>query len=89
MSEYDPFFADRWLRAEPGRSIVEHLSELACAIANHTGRHGVTRLSLTTEVGLILGIAPGASLDIATAAGSVEVYCERTPRTAGTCEVGP
>lgn len=69
--------------AEPGCSIIEHLNEMACAIVNYTGRHGITRLSLTTEVGLMLGIAPGTSIDIATAAGRVEVYCERWPLPTG------
>jgi hypothetical protein len=78
-----------FMDAEPGRSIIEHLNKMAMAIENYTGLRGITRLSLETEVGLMLGIAPGTSVDVATAAGSVEVYCERSPRFEGTCEVGP
>lgn len=78
---FDRPASDRWLVDEPGRSIVEHLNGMAAAIVNYTGHRGIALLSLTTQVGLMLGIAPGTSIAIATTAGSVEVYCERSAET--------
>jgi hypothetical protein len=69
---------------DPLGPVTEHIFELADAIYNRTGRHGITRISLTPEVGLAFGIAPGTSIDVQTPAGRVEVYAERGPRVAGT-----
>jgi hypothetical protein len=86
-----PVFADPTMRPaerrivpDPLGPITERIFELADAIYNRTGRHGITRISLTPEVGLVFGIAPGTSMDLATPAGRVELYAERAPRLAGT-----
>lgn len=71
------------LGGEPMRTLVECLQKMAERLLNDTGRHGVTRLSLTPEVGPMLGIMPGTSVDVQTWAGPVEVYCERSPRQSG------
>lgn len=76
--------AERIVRDPPIRQIAAEIHALASAVYERTGRHGVTRISLTPDVGLSFGIAPGTSLDVATSAGRVEVYAEATPRQIGT-----
>jgi TctA family transporter len=67
---------------------VAALSKFVSSVYQHTGvRKTVTRVSLDSEFGIRLGILPGTSVDIATAAGYVEVYCERTARSYGTFSV--
>lgn len=73
-----------FMHQKPWSDIIDHINAMAMAILEQTGRHGLTRISLKNDVGLSLGIAPGTSWDIHTAAGSVEVYCEATPRFSGT-----
>jgi hypothetical protein len=86
-----PVFADATMRPaerrivpDPLGPITEHIFELANAVYERTGRHGITRISLTPEVGLAFGIVPGTSIDVNTPVGRVEVYAERAPRFAGT-----
>jgi hypothetical protein len=74
---------------DPLGPVTEHIFELADAIYNRTGRHGITRISLTPEVGLAFGIVPGTSMDVQTPVGRVEVYAERGPRLGVTFTVPP
>jgi hypothetical protein len=83
-ADLDVAAAARRIIADPLGPITGHIFELADAICERTGRHGITRISLTPEVGLAFGIAPGTSLDLHTPSGRVEVYAERGPRFAGT-----
>jgi hypothetical protein len=69
---------------DPLGPVTERIFELTDAIYNRTGRHGITRISLTPDVGLVFGIVPGTSIDVQTPAGRVEFYAERAPRVAGT-----
>ncbi len=63
---------------------VKALSEFASEVYQHTGMaRPVARVSLSKDFGLGLGIAPGTSIDVHTAAGYVEVYTETTARSYG------
>lgn len=64
-----------WER-EPGRTIVEHMQSLALKLADRTGRQGITRMCVDKDFGPLLGLAPGQTAIVHTAAGSVELYCE-------------
>jgi hypothetical protein len=57
--------------------IVEHLSKMCSELYRTTGRKVVTRICVDSEVGLCMGIIPGTVATVHTAAGPVEVYCER------------
>lgn len=67
--------------------VAEALTDLAERLYERTGRHYITRLSVTPDAGLNMGIVPGTSVDVQTTWGPVEVYAERSPRAAGTFEV--
>lgn len=71
----------------PPHWFVEGLSKFACKVYEHTGQKVLTRISLDSEFGLRIGLLPGTSMDVHTAAGYVEVYCERCPRSYGTFKV--
>lgn len=87
-SDRPPRLVDREaLHREPLRSIIEHAIGMARAIVLHTGKAGLTRICLTPEVGLMIGLTPSTSMDISTPGGPVELYVEATPRSYGTFEV--
>jgi hypothetical protein len=72
----------------PPHWFLEPLMSLAATCAEHTMvKRPIARISLATDFGLQLGIAPGTSMDVHTPAGHVEVYCERMPRAEGTLRV--
>lgn len=65
---------------EPWRTVAEHLNAIAEKFYELTGRGCITRLSIASEVGPSLGLMPGTSIDMHTAAGAVEIYIETAPR---------
>ena len=75
------------LHREPFRSVIEHTQEMALAIVEVTGKHGLMRISLTPDLGLAFGALPGQSIQIMTAVGQVDLYVEATPRSYGTFTV--
>jgi len=64
------------LNREPFRSIVEHVTEMAQEIAEHTGRRGLTRVCVTPDLGLALGALPGQSIEVMTAVGIVKIHVD-------------
>lgn len=72
------------VHAEPLATVIDAVNALATRLYERTGRHGISRISLTPEVGLMLGIVPGTSMDVNTTVGRVEVYAERAARSEGT-----
>lgn len=72
-AETDEFSGDRM------RTVLEAIGTMVAKVYEQTGRHGITAISLTPEVGLSLGISPGASVDVATSVGQVSLLCERAP----------
>lgn len=72
---------------EPLRTLVGLLQQMTEHVAVHTGYKGITRLSLSHEFGPCVGILPSTSIDVATAAGRVEIYCEAHPRAEGTFRI--
>lgn len=67
---------------------IAALSEFASEVYKHTGvKKAIARVSVSNEYGMRIGIVPGTSMDIHTAVGYVEVYCEKTPRSYGTFPV--
>ncbi len=73
---------------EPLHTIIEHTLTLAHAVLSLTGKRGITRISVTPDLGLAIGATPGTSVDIMTAAGRVEIYVEATQRASGTAHSG-
>ncbi len=72
----------------PLSRIIDEVNALALKVLEQTARsRGVTRISLASDVGLSFGIPPGTSVDLHTAGGTVEIYCEATPRYTGTVTV--
>lgn len=78
---------ERVVRTDPLGRVTDPIFELASAVFECTGRHGITRISLTPDLGLALGIAPGSSVDVQTPVGRVEVYAERTARAEGVVQI--
>lgn len=72
-----PLTPPRVVRDPPICQIADDIDNLASTIFTRTGRHGITRISLTPDVGLAFGIAPETSVDVQTSVGRVEVYAER------------
>lgn len=73
----------------PPSWFVEALSDFACEIYKNTAaKKPLARVSLASDFGPSVGLVPGTSMDVHTAAGYVEVYCERVPRSYGTFPVG-
>lgn len=68
----------------PPHWFLEAVHRFNTALYQHTGCKTLARISLDSEMGYRLGLAPGTSMDIHTAAGPVEVYSERMPRLQGT-----
>lgn len=87
LGAVEPPEAGRIIRDPPICQLAEEIDALAGAVMTRTGRHGITRISLTPDVGLSFGIAPGTSVDVATSAGRVEVYAEVTSRLVGTFHI--
>lgn len=77
------------LHTEPFRSIIEHTVGMAQAVAVHSGKRGITRICLTPDFGLMLGLLPMQSIDISTPAGLVELYVEATERLSGRFTMEP
>lgn len=60
------------IHREPLRSFIEHLSAMATGLMRSTG-HPLRRITLPVDTALLLGLPPGSSMLIATAAGTVLV----------------
>jgi hypothetical protein len=74
----------------PPTWFVEPLMQLALATATNTiHKAPITRISVSPDFGLTLGIAPGTALLIHTMVGQIEVCAERTERMTGTFRIDP
>jgi hypothetical protein len=62
----------------PPEWFVEPLMKLAVACAEHTmTKKPVLHVVVARDFGLLLGVAPGEVMEIATPAGYIEVYSEK------------
>jgi len=77
------------LNREPFRSIVEHAIGMTNAVAEYSGKRGITRICLTPDFGLMLGLLPRQSIDVSTPSGLVELYVEATARLSGRLTMEP
>ena len=59
--------------------LAEAIGAAQAKIYRYSGRRGITRVSVDSEIGLNQGIAPGTCVTMYTACGPVEIYCERRP----------
>lgn len=59
--------------------LLEPLNKLMCEVAKNTLRGGIVRLTVTSELGLRLGILAGTSVRLHTAGGTLELHCEPPP----------
>lgn len=74
--------AYRTMHEEPWRSMIERIDALTSDIYRLTGRLGITRISVTSDLGLQLGIPPGTTAYISVSCGQIAIYCEDGLRSA-------
>lgn len=63
----------RMLQKEPFHTLAESINGMAMALAKHTMRGRVVRVTITSDVGLAMGLLPGNVAVLHTPAGDVEI----------------
>jgi hypothetical protein len=59
------------------RDLLETIEQTQVKIYKYSGRKGITRISIDSELGLNHGLIPGTTAILCTSVGFVELYCER------------
>lgn len=61
----------------PLADLADAIGKAQAQIYRYSGRRGITRVSITSELGLAQGLVPGTCAILWTSCGPVEIYCER------------